>query len=349
MSEALVKITPGQIIEQVIIKGNLANLTPEERTSYYAAVCESVGLNPLTKPFEYLTLSGKQVLYATRTATDQLRNIHRVSLEIADRTTINDVYIVRAKATLADGRVDESTGAVSITGLKGDALANALMKAETKAKRRVTLSICGLGTLDETEIETIPNAQRWNPDDEPEPPPKPTKPSPPKPELVPGPMAPITGVIEAEVIEPTTNHQPPITEPVEVAKRDEYIADIKRVVHQVKFAANVNQWRELERGLLGCTMQQATESMLTMARDAINEASKNPDILRWNSESWACSAEQQAYTMGLIISHAHLDGFDKTKAICGEPAMHNAFAKIKTMQQNLLSWVRPEEMAKQAA
>ena len=28
------------------------------------------------------------------------------------------------------------------------------MKCETKAKRRVTLSICGLGMLDETEVET---------------------------------------------------------------------------------------------------------------------------------------------------------------------------------------------------
>ena len=34
------------------------------------------------------------------------------------------------------------------------------MKAETKAKRRATLSICGLGMLDETEIETIPDARR---------------------------------------------------------------------------------------------------------------------------------------------------------------------------------------------
>jgi hypothetical protein len=38
-------------------------------------------------------------------------------------------------------------------------LANALMKAETKAKRRVTLSIAGLGWLDETELETIPQAR----------------------------------------------------------------------------------------------------------------------------------------------------------------------------------------------
>jgi hypothetical protein len=30
------------------------------------------------------------------------------------------------------------------------------MKAETKAKRRVTLSICGLGMLDESEVESLP-------------------------------------------------------------------------------------------------------------------------------------------------------------------------------------------------
>ena len=34
------------------------------------------------------------------------------------------------------------------------------MKAETKSKRRVTLRLCGLGMLDESEVETIPNAQR---------------------------------------------------------------------------------------------------------------------------------------------------------------------------------------------
>ena len=47
-------------------------------------------------------------------------------------------------------------GAVSTAGLKGEALANSMMKATTKSKRRVTLSICGLGMLDETEIDSIP-------------------------------------------------------------------------------------------------------------------------------------------------------------------------------------------------
>jgi hypothetical protein len=64
---------------------------------------------------------------------------------------------VRAKDR--QGREDESTGAVTVGDLKGDALVNALMKAETKAKRRVTLSIAGLGWLDETELETIPQSR----------------------------------------------------------------------------------------------------------------------------------------------------------------------------------------------
>jgi hypothetical protein len=133
-------------------------LSPEQRLSYYNKVCESLGLNPLTKPFEYIRLNGKEVLYATRACTEQLRTIHRVSLTITSREVMGDVYVVTAQAKTGE-RCDESTGAVTIKGLSGDNLANAYMKAETKAKRRVTLSICGLGLLDETEVASIPNAQ----------------------------------------------------------------------------------------------------------------------------------------------------------------------------------------------
>ena len=50
-------------------------------------------------------------------------------------------------------------GAVDIKGLAGEKLANALMKATTKAIRRTVLAHCGLGMLDETELETIPSSQ----------------------------------------------------------------------------------------------------------------------------------------------------------------------------------------------
>lgn len=151
--------TDSAMIEKVVVGGDLSPLTPTERLSYYYAVCESIGLNPLTKPFDYIRLNNKLVLYAKRDATDQLRDKRKVSVVIASREKIEDVYVVTAKATMPDGRTDESIGAVSVAGLKGDALANAFMKAETKAKRRVTLSIVGLGWLDETEVETIPGVR----------------------------------------------------------------------------------------------------------------------------------------------------------------------------------------------
>lgn len=142
-------------IEQALIKGDLTGLTTEQRLSYYHKICESLGLNPMTKPFDYISFQGKTTLYAKRDCTDQLRKIHRISIEITKREVTNDICIVTAHAS--NGlRHDESTGAVPVGGLKGDALANAFMKAETKAKRRVTLSICGLGILDESEIEPLP-------------------------------------------------------------------------------------------------------------------------------------------------------------------------------------------------
>lgn len=147
-----------EALERVLIGGDLARLSPEDRVSYYRTVCESLSLNPLTKPFEYISLNGKLVLYARRDATDQLRFRDRISIKIVSRELIDDVYVVTAAARTPDGREDESTGAVPVAGLKGEAKANAYLKCETKAKRRVTLSICGLGLLDESEVETIPNA-----------------------------------------------------------------------------------------------------------------------------------------------------------------------------------------------
>src|SRR4029077_15127328 len=147
---------PAALIESVITKGDLARLSPQERTQYYVKVCESVGLNPFPRPLEYLTLSGKMVLYARRDAADQLRKINGISVEVVSREIDGDLFIAHVRAHDKTGRTDEEFGAVSIAGLKGEARANAIMKGITKAKRRVTLSIAGLGFLDETEVDDIP-------------------------------------------------------------------------------------------------------------------------------------------------------------------------------------------------
>jgi len=165
LSDLAVRRDGGSIIEAVITKGDLSKLTPVERVRYYNEVCQSCGLNPLTRPFEYITLNGKLVLYARRECTDQLRQIHGISLEVISREVSDGILTVHVRAKDKTGRTDEDFGSVSIKGLTAEALSNANMKAITKGKRRVTLSISGLGFPDESEIEGIPAHERAAPQD----------------------------------------------------------------------------------------------------------------------------------------------------------------------------------------
>ena len=155
-------------IEAALMLGDLKGLSTEHRIAFYNAVCESVGLNPLTRPLEYIVLNGRLTMYARKDATDQLRALHAVSINVLSRETVDGSYVVRARAVMPDGRQDESIGAVDLTGLKGQERANGMMKAETKAKRRVTLSICGLGYLDESELEDKPRPRMRYVTEEPE-------------------------------------------------------------------------------------------------------------------------------------------------------------------------------------
>jgi len=148
------------IISSIVINGDISRLTPQQKVEYYRQFCERLGLDPLSQPFKLLRLNGKEVLYCDRTGAQQLNKLHKVSHEIKARETVSGCYVVTAQASTPDGRKTESIGAVTIDNLRGDALCNAMMKAETKAKRRATLDLLGLGILDETETETILHAQK---------------------------------------------------------------------------------------------------------------------------------------------------------------------------------------------
>lgn len=148
------------IIESLVINGDLSRLSPAQKVALYNYRCAQAGLDPAAKPFDLLSLSGKQVLYANASCTQQLCKIHKLSVEVLDRTKIDDIFVVNARVRGPDARSTDNTGAVSIGGLKGEALSNALMKATTKAIRRTVLAHVGLGMLDETEVETIPNTVR---------------------------------------------------------------------------------------------------------------------------------------------------------------------------------------------
>jgi len=138
-----------------IVSQDLGRLSEAERNNYFLKLCEYTGVNCITLPFEYIKFQGKMILYANKACAEQLRILRGISVEIKSREFVDDLYIVTARGQDKTGRYDESIGSVSVAGLRGLEKANAIMKAETKAKRRVTLSLAGLGILDESEIETM--------------------------------------------------------------------------------------------------------------------------------------------------------------------------------------------------
>lgn len=148
--------------------GDLSALSQSQRNQYYQETCVSLGLNPLTRPFGYLVLNGKLQLYSLKGCADQLRSIHKISLEILSMGVEQDLFMVHIRGKDPTGRVDEDVGFALIKGKSGDDLGNAKLRAITKAKRRTTLSICGLGMLDETEVASIPGAITYPADQLPE-------------------------------------------------------------------------------------------------------------------------------------------------------------------------------------
>lgn len=144
------------IISTLFIHGDISRLSPAQKVDYYRQVCDKLGLDPLSQPFRILRLHGREIMYCDRGGAQQLNKLHRVSHEIRSRENVNGCYVVTAQASTPDGRKTESLGAVPIINLKGETLCNAMMKAETKAKRRATLDLLGLGILDETEIPPTP-------------------------------------------------------------------------------------------------------------------------------------------------------------------------------------------------
>lgn len=173
------------ILEQLLAVNDLTVLTSAQRVKLIRMMCESLGLNPLTRPLQFVEFKSgdgdnaasktKLSIYATKECTEQLRKIHCVSVEDLKREIIDSLCIVTAYVKDKEGRTDAAIGAVALekpgkapyvyngvqqpgwAAVPFDATqkANAMMKCETKAKRRATLSICGLGFLDETQIEDL--------------------------------------------------------------------------------------------------------------------------------------------------------------------------------------------------
>lgn len=156
MTAALAATAPAgdlsaRLVESVVVRGDLSGLSPEDKARHYLQLCEQLGLNPATQPIAFLRLQNREVAYVRREGTDQLAALHRLNREIIDGPRVIDVagtklvYAV-CRITHPNGRFETSTATMPLQNI-----ANVLMAVESKAKRRATLSILGLGAMDETE------------------------------------------------------------------------------------------------------------------------------------------------------------------------------------------------------
>jgi hypothetical protein len=173
-----------KVLEVLLCKNDWSLLSSEGKVEALIALCNAVGINPLLHPFDFLTTKdGRVVPYLLKGGAEQLRNRWGIDVEVETKgpvenpqTGVKDTYEVWVKASSkALGRTDYEVGVVSLyenkkspdpdrpgkfvfeSGpLDGVDLANAKMRAVTKAKRRATLSMVGLGGLmDETELRDM--------------------------------------------------------------------------------------------------------------------------------------------------------------------------------------------------
>jgi hypothetical protein len=146
-------------VELALVTGDLSKLTSANRLELINRMCESTGINPITRPFDYLTFQGKLVVYGNKSLAEQLRKRDDVSLEIVRREMLpGNIYMMEARATLPNGRTQTSAAYLPCPEtMAGTDLCNMLMKLETKVYRRVTLAVCGMGFMDYDE--DAPEAQ----------------------------------------------------------------------------------------------------------------------------------------------------------------------------------------------
>ena len=160
MSQELSTEISPEIINSLILTGDMSALKPSQQTQYYNSICQLIGISPLTQPFAIIVYQGKKTLYARKDCAQQLCNTRKISTEITKTEKDELVYTTHVRATMPDGRKTDDIGSVGISGVKGQDLANLYMKSATKAKRRAVLALCGLGMPDESEVEDFNPSQQ---------------------------------------------------------------------------------------------------------------------------------------------------------------------------------------------
>jgi hypothetical protein len=143
-------------LAHILATGDLSKLSNEQRVAHYLDLCQSLSLNPRSRPFDWLLLDGKLVLYPNKSCAEQLRREHQISVKVTRRDIVGEMFVVEVEGRTPTGRTDEASKYVPLKDSRGNKLtgtnlANAFAKAETGAKRRLVLSMVGLASPPDPE------------------------------------------------------------------------------------------------------------------------------------------------------------------------------------------------------
>jgi hypothetical protein len=136
---------------------DLESMSEPQRQDYIRNVCKHMGV-PDNLNLVALTYvddgegPSRLVAYAKRGATENVRNSLAIKISALTNQMIGGSIVFTATAVSGTGRQEISTGSKFIDGLTGTALDDAIMTAQTRALRRVTLQFIGAGVLDESEV-----------------------------------------------------------------------------------------------------------------------------------------------------------------------------------------------------
>ncbi len=145
-----------QKADLALMRGDLRGLTRAEIVGVVAGLAERMGVDPSLSPIDVIpTREGRLVPYINAKGAAQLRRIH--GLEITAMDLVKErpgLVVVRCTVRRPDGSIDMAFGAAEWREDRPADEARAWMVAETRAKRRATMSAVGIfleGPSDEVE------------------------------------------------------------------------------------------------------------------------------------------------------------------------------------------------------
>lgn len=132
--------------------GDLSPLSPSQRSQYYLARCASMGLDPASKPLDWITFQGKLACYPNVGAAAQLADKRNIQVDLGEIRREDGMLVCRGRGKTPSGRVAERTAYLDVGNAKGQDLANLFMKLESKTFRRVIAALTGWAAADAEEM-----------------------------------------------------------------------------------------------------------------------------------------------------------------------------------------------------